>query len=32
MIENTLIIEALIAFAIGSIPFAVLAMKGSGSL
>jgi glycerol-3-phosphate acyltransferase PlsY len=30
MIETKLIIEALIAFAIGAIPFAVIAMLGSG--
>ena len=30
MIETNLIIEALVAFLIGSIPFAVLAMLGSG--
>jgi glycerol-3-phosphate acyltransferase PlsY len=30
MMDTRLIIEALIAFAIGSIPFAVLAMMGSG--
>ncbi len=30
MIETNLIVEALVAFAIGSIPFAVLAMMGSG--
>jgi glycerol-3-phosphate acyltransferase PlsY len=30
MIESNLIVEALVAFAIGSIPFAVLAMMGSG--
>jgi glycerol-3-phosphate acyltransferase PlsY len=30
MIDSTLAIEALIAFAIGAIPFAVIAMMGSG--